>query len=459
MVREPIKFVLINPTSPKWRVNPNQKPRNSSFFRFSMLPSLYVTAAMPSHVKTQIVDEDVEPVDFETDADIIGISFMTYNAPRAYEIGDIFRAKGKTVIFGGYHPSFMPEEAIQHADSICIGEAENNVPKMIIDYQNGGLRKFYRNELADLSKLTLPDRKLLKTKSYVTTNTLQATRGCFHHCEFCSVAAFNRYKIRTRPVGKVIEELKTLGKYVLFMDDNIVLNKEYAKELLKAMIPLKKKWFSQCGIGITEDDELLKLAAKSGCRGLFIGFESLSEQTLKAFGKNCNRKKDYLELVKKIHDAGIAICGGFVFGSDEDQPDVFENTLEFLMESNMDVLQSTRLTPFPGTPLFNRLDKEGRIFDKNWSHYDFFHVVYRPKHMDVETLDKGLAWLQKHFYSYGSILQRITKSFNYLAPEIISKVVLPLNFGWRYKLSKYGAFKLGKSFQKNPQISLAKGQH
>ncbi|WP_340114324.1 B12-binding domain-containing radical SAM protein [Maribellus mangrovi] len=452
MGKQPLKCVLINPTSPLWRVKSKQKPVNHSVFRFSMLPSLYVAASMPPHVQTEIVDEDVEPIDFETDADIIGVSFMTYNAPRAYEIGDIFRAKGKAVIFGGYHPSFMPEEAIQHADAICIGEAEYNVPKMISDFQNGGLQQFYESDLVDLAKLPKLNRNLIRRNAYVTTNAMQATRGCIHHCAFCSVAAFNRYKIRTRPVDEVIKELNSLGRHVLFMDDNIILNKAYAKELFKAMIPLKKRWFSQSGIGIAADEELLDLAAKSGCRGLFIGFESLSEATLEAYQKQPNRKKDYCEVVRKLHKAGISICGAFVFGSDEDGPDVFETTLDFLLENNVEALQSTRLTPFPGTPLFKSMDEEDRIIDKNWSHYDFFHVVHRPKLMDTSTLDYGTAWVQQHFYSYKNITKRVTRAGSYLSPETIFKAVLPLNIGWRFKLSNYGAFQLGQKFRSHSTV-------
>jgi len=313
---------------------------------------------------------------------------------------------------------------------------------------NGGLHKFYKSELVDLAELPIPNRELIQKNAYVTTNAMQATRGCVHHCAFCSVAAFNRYSIRTRPVDRVIDELRTLGKHVLFMDDNIVLDKEYAKELFKAMIPLKKRWYSQCGIAIAEDEELLRLAAESGCRGLFIGFESLSEQTLNAYSKHCNRKRDYMDVVKRIHKAGIAICGGFVFGSDEDSPDVFENTLQFLLESNMDALQSTRLTPFPGTPLFNKMDEEGRIVDKDWSHYDFFHVVHEPKQMSREMLNNGTAWLQQQFYSYPNITNRVRRAFGYLSAETIFKAMLPLNIGWRFKLTSYGAFKLGNYFEK-----------
>ncbi|MCB2221987.1 MAG: B12-binding domain-containing radical SAM protein [Bacteroidetes bacterium] len=441
-----VKFLLINPTSPLWRVKANQRPVNSGVFRFSMLPSLYVAASMPDYVETKIVDEDVEPVDFNTDADLIGISFMTFNAPRAYEIADIFRSKGKTVIFGGYHPTFMSEEAIQHADSICLGEAENNVPRMMEDFMAGNLKPFYQNELVDLENLPAVDRNLLKNNAYLTLNAMQATRGCYHHCEFCSVAAFNRYKIRKRPIEKVLEELKGLGRYVLFMDDNIILDKAYAKALFKAMIPYNKRWFSQCGMDITDDDELLDLAARSGCGGLFIGFESLSQDSLSDWKKHCNRKRNYLEVVKKIHQAGIGIFAGFVFGGDNEGPDVFRNTLDFLLEANIEVLQATRLTPFPGTPLFEKMKKGKRIFDTDWSHYDFFHVVFQPNNMNPEELHTGTAWLQKQFYSNKNIIRRILKATHYYKPELIMRVVAPMNFGYRHKLKAYNAFQLGTSF-------------
>lgn len=412
-----------------------------------MLPSLYVAASMPAYVNTRIIDEDIEPVNFDTDADLIGVSFMTYNAPRAYEIADQFRAQGKSVIFGGYHPTFMPDEAIQHADSICLGEAELNIPRMIDDYQANRLERFYKSELVNLDTLPILNRSLINKKAYFISNVLQATRGCHHRCTFCSVAPFHQYKIRNRPIGKVLEELKSMGRYILFMDDNLTLDREYAKELFTQMIPLKKRWFSQCGVGITEDDELLHLLGKSGCRGLFIGFESLSQKSLGAWKKHCNRKRDYLEVVRKLHKKGIAICAAFVFGCDEDDRDVFATTLDFLLEANVETIQSTRLTPFPGTPLFEQMKSEGRIIDKDWSHYDFFHVVYQPLYMDPETLNLGTAWLQKEFYSYKNISRRIRKAIAYLSPDTILRVVLPVNLGYRYKLSSYGAFEMGKSFQ------------
>ena len=414
-----------------------------------MLPSLYVAASMPDYVETQILDEDVEPVDFNTDADIIGVSFMTFNAPRAYEIGDIFREKGKTVIFGGFHPTFMPYEALKHADAVCIGEAEPNMVKIIEDFAVGNLQKIYKSNLIDLANLPIPDRSLLKNGPYITLNAMQATRGCHNMCEFCSVSAFNRYVHRKRPVDQVVKEIKQLGKFVLFMDDNITLDREYAKELFTAMIPLKKTWFSQCSITIADDDELLDLAVKSGCRGLFLGFESLSQKNLSGWNKNFNMEKNYYEVARKVHSRGIVIFGAFVFGSDDDGTDVFENTLEFLLKANIETIQATILTPFPGTPMFEKFDSQRRIFDKDWSHYDFFHVVHNPMKMDAETLKNGTSWVQKEFYSRKNIRRRLIRSAGYLSTSMMMRVAIPLNYGYRTKLSGYGIFEIGKKFNPN----------
>jgi len=443
---ETVKFVLINPTSPTWRAPEAGRPRGRRVFRFSMLSSLQTAAAMPAWVKTRIVDEDIEPIDFDTDADLIGISFMTYNAPRAYQIADRFRQQGKTVIFGGFHPTFLPDEAIEHADSICIGEAEYNVPRMMGDFAAGRLQRFYRSELVDLAGLPVPNRDLIRRQAYITPDVLQATRGCPNGCKFCSIAAFHRRTIRTRPVEQVIEELNGLGRHVVFMDDNIIGDRDYAVELFSAMIPLRKKWFSQCGIGIAYDEELLGLAHRSGCRGLFIGFESLSQESLNNWRKDGARARDYVRLVHKLHEIGIGVYAGFVFGSDRDTPRVFATTLEFLREARLDALQATRLTPFPGTPLFDEMDRKGRIFDKNWSHYDFFNVVFEPRHMSPETLDRGTAWVLRQFYSRRRVAQRLWQELGYLDPTAFIRVVVPLNLGYRQRLAGNGTFERGRKF-------------
>ncbi len=442
-----IKFVLINPTAPLWRARRGKRPHGPRVFRFSMLPSLYVAAAMPRDVETRIIDEDVEPIDFDMDADLIGISFMTFNAPRAYEIADKFRGeKAKPVIFGGYHPSFMPEEASRHADAVCIGEAESNVPRLMADFAAGRLQPFYRSELADLGGLPIPDRSLIRRRAYISPDVLQATRGCPYHCSFCSIAAFNRYRLRARPVEEVVEELKTLGRHVIFMDDNIIGDRDYALRLFSAMVPLRKRWFSQCGIQIGYDDELLRWAVRSGCGGLFIGLESLSQESLTDWRKHRNRAEDYRRLVGKLHDAGIGVFAGIVFGSDSDGPGIFATTLEFLLEANIDALQATRLTPFPGTPLFDELDREGRIIDRDWSHYDFAHVVFEPLRMSRETLDRGTAWVLRQFYGRRRVARRLWNELGYLNRLTFTRVAVPLNVGYRARLRANGTFARGRDF-------------
>jgi radical SAM superfamily enzyme YgiQ (UPF0313 family) len=441
-----IKFDLISPTASIWRATRRGKPRGPRTFRFSMLPSLAVAAAMPAGVETRIIDENVEPVDFDTDADLIGISFMTFLAPRAYEIAARFRQRGKTVIFGGYHPTFMPQEAIQHCDAVCIGEAEYNAPRMIEDFRAGRLEPFYRSRLVDLADLRMPPRNMLQRGRYLTPNVLQATRGCPYRCKFCSIAAFHRYQIRTRPVEAVVEELRGLGRQVVFMDDNIIGDREFALQLFEAMIPLEKRWYSQCGIHIAEDEELLRLAVRSGCGGLFVGLESLSQESLSDWSKGPNRSQDYVRQVRQLHDAGIAVFAGFVFGSDGDTPDVFRKTLEFLDEADIDALQATRLTPFPGTPLFDEMDGEGRVFDTDWGHYDFGHVVFEPMRMSVETLDLGVAWISSQFYSRKRVARRFRRELSYLPLESIVRGTAPLNLGYRIRFTRNGTFEKGARF-------------
>ena len=442
-----IRFVLINPTSPIWRIKSGERPRAARYFRFSMLSSLYVAAAMPSYVQTQIIDEEIEILDFEMDADLVGISFMTYNAPRAYLIADKFRARRIPVIFGGYHPSFLPEESIQHADAICIGEAENNLPRMMEDFCAGKLKPFYRSVPVNLTGLAQPRRDLILKQDYAPVEFLQATRGCNYQCSYCSVSAFNAHSFRSRPVEEVIAELKTLGTRVLFMDDNLIGDRAYASELFRAMIPLHKTWYTQAGLGLAFDDKLLDLAVRSGCQALFIGFETLSDAGLRNFNKRSNIGKDFAIALQKLHTKHIAVCAAFMFGGDDDTPDVFEHTLKFMLDSNVDTIQATRLTPFPGTSLFADLENQGRIIDKDWSHYDFNHVVFEPRQMNRETLDKGVSWILRQFHTRRAIARRTWRSLHYMGLGFTLKIALPINLGWRFKLIEDGNIGRGADFE------------
>ena len=438
-MRDKVRLLLINPTAPEWRVANGHGPRRGTkAFRFSMLPSLCVAAAMPSFVETRIVDEEVEPIDFDADADVIGISFMTYNAPRAYAIADEFRERGKAVIFGGCHPTFLPEEAKEHSDAICIGEAEPNVPAMMEDFVAGRLQPFYDRGPADLAGLPIPDRSLIRQSAYITPYAIQATRGCPNRCKFCTVTAFHRNRFRTRPVDEVIAELRLLGRNVIFMDDNLVADRDYAKELFAKMIPLKKRWGSQGSIDMASDDELLHLARASGCRGMFIGLESLSQENLRQSNKNFCQAKDYVRAIAKIHAMGIGVYAGIVLGMDGDTPEVFPRTLDFLYKAKVDALQVTVLTPFPGTPLFDELDGQGRIFDKDWAKYDFTHVVFEPRHMSPQTLQAGHDWVCRKFYALGPTLHRIRRACWLMGPAAALATAVPLNLGYRSRFRVNG---------------------
>ena len=439
-----MKFLLINPTSSNWRVQPGTLPRKSTqMFRFSMLSSLYVAAAVPPPFQTVIVDEETESFDFDSDADLFGISFMTFNAPRAYEIADELRRRGKTVIVGGYHPTLLPEEGAAHADAVCIGEAETSVPQMIADFCSGTLQKFYRGGLADLHTLGIPDRRLIRGGLYAQVTAVQATRGCPNECRFCSISSFFGHRFRTRPVEDVVAEIGPLGAHLLFMDDNITADRGYARELFTRMIPLKKRWYSQCSVSIAYDDGLLDLAAKSGCRGLFLGFESLCEKNLSGWNKGSNNARDYERIIRKIHAAGIAIIAGIVFGYDWDTPKVFPDTLDFLLRNNIDALQATILTPFPGTPLHEEMKTQGRLTDNNWAHYDFRHVVFDPAHMRPDDLRRGHDWVLGRFYSGHSVTRRIARECRYLRLATILTGTVPLNIAYRSRLTKDGTIQHG----------------
>ncbi len=441
-----VRVLLVNPTSHLWRASAPGRTRGARAFRFSMLSSLYVAASMPPGTECRIVDEDVEPLDFGADVDVVGISLMTCNAPRAYEIAAEYRRRGRTVVLGGYHPTFLPHEAAKYADAVCVGEAESTVPALMADYRAGRLRPIYVEKPGPLAGLPVPDRRLIRGEAYVTPNAIQATRGCPHGCTFCSVSAFAGRRFRTRPVDEVVDEARGLGRWLLFMDDNIVAEPDYAKELFAALAPLRKVWFSQASVRLASDPELLDLAARSGCRGVFVGFESLSDRSLSAWRKTPNRARDYGQVVARLHEHGIGVFGGFVFGNDDDDENVFARTLDFLRAARVDALQATILTPFPGTPLFDLMQRQGRLRTLDWGEYDFGHVVFEPARMSAEDLRQGQNWVQSRFYSWGETTRRLALALGYLPPNAMLRAVVPLNLGYRARHRSYGTFEKAEGF-------------
>ena len=308
------------------------------------------------------------------------------------------------------HPTVLPDEAAQHADVVCIGEAESYWRELIKDAKKGQLKPRYGPGERVNPFWSPPARTdLFKKKGYLVKNTLQTTRGCPFACDFCSVSQFFGRTYRFRPIKDIVQEVeKYVGQTIAFVDDNIIGNVKRAKELFKALIPYKIRWFSQASINLARDDELLDLAAKSGCIGVFIGFESLAEENLTAMNKRVNRLVPFEKAIAKIQSYGIAIEGAFIFGLDGDNEGVFHKTVKFAQRMKLAAAQFGILTPLPGTGLYQKLIKEGRIFDHDWSHYDISRVVFQPKLMSAQALQDGFSWAWKEFYSLPSIMKRLT---------------------------------------------------
>ena len=392
--------------APKW---PDNSLWGQIVFRFPYLALTSLAALTNDAWDVAIIDENVQPIDFNNLPDLVAISIMTPLARRGYEIADAYRAKGVTVILGGIHPTMMPDEAALHADAIVMGEAETTWPQVLDDFSKQALKPVYRPDgFCDLDLLPVPRRDLLQRKAYFFINTIQTTRGCPFDCEFCSVTSFYGRTYRTRRVQDIVAELdQTGGGFTFFVDDNIVGKPGYAKELFKALIPLKLKWFSQASLSIVKDPELLELAQQSGCAGLFIGFESLSQESLKAMGKSVNQVTEYRHAIQAIHDHGIGIQGSFIFGNDEDDTSIFSDVLRFIEKTGLEAALFSILTPFPGTKIHQTLAHAQRILHTHWDAYDMNHVVFQPKQMTPEQLQQGFNWAYKRLYSYRSIIKRL----------------------------------------------------
>jgi len=400
-----LKLLLILPDNKRSYWGGVSKSGKAGFARLCLTT---IAGLTPDDWDVEIHDARVKPIDYNVRVDLIGITGLTSEMPRAYEIADGFRSSGNTVVMGGVHVSALPEEALEHADAVVIGEAELVWAGLLEDFKSGTLKERYRAELCDMKNMAIPRRALLDRSMYGSGfNTLQATRGCPFNCDYCTVTSFFGNKFRVRPSDEVIEEVKGLHtKRFFFMDDNIVGRPKYAKELFEKLIPLGTDWGSQASITIAKDAELLKLYARSGGRYAFIGFESLSQKNLEKMKKGWNSAESYSESIKKIHKAGISIVASFVFGLDDDDASVFQNTYDFIIKNNINAAQFHILTPLPGTETYRELDNDGRITNRDWSRYHTGEVVFKPLGMSAEELLNGYHRIFQKTYSISNILKR-----------------------------------------------------
>lgn len=426
MSRRP-KIVLLSPKGPLYR------HRGGIFkktLRYQPLTLTTLAALVPEELNAELrlLDEGIMQIPLDLEADLIGITVITGTAMRSYELADHFRSRGITVVLGGPHITLIPDDAVPHADAIVTGYAEDSWPQLLRDWHKGELAPRY-TQAPGLSLANRPfaRRELLPSKSYITSDVFEATRGCVHNCDFCVVpSAWGRSPFQ-KPVGEVVADIRQQrARKLIFVDLNLIADRAYAMELFNALEPLRLQWYGLATTLLGNDVELLDAAARSGCRGLLMGLESISPENLRRSRKGFNSPAKFKELVEKLHAHKIALQGCFVFGLDHDDRDIFLQTAEFAVEAAVDLPRFAIVTPFPNTALYNRLNAEDRILTRNWELYDGQHVVFQPATMSPDELVRGTEAAWKHAYSFRSIARRLSRSPAPLAVKLGS------NMGYRF---------------------------
>ncbi len=410
------KLVLVNPVNPA-RIGLTVNKSS----RFPPIGLGIVAALTPAAWDVSLIDENWEPFTYQ-EADCVGITAFTASANRAYEIAAIYRERGVPVVMGGIHASMCPDEVLQFVDAVVIGEAEAVWPQVLADVEAGCLQKRYDGEWSDLSGTPHPRRDLFHP-DYVFAS-VQTSRGCPMDCEFCSVTAFNGRRYRRRPPEEVLDELEKIPqKMLFFVDDNIIgygkASREQALAIFKGMVERKldKWWFCQASLNFADDEEVLRWAARAGCKMVFLGLEAEEADALAEVNKRLNLQlgvEHYAQAFQRIHRAGIAVLGAFIFGMDDDTPDKLHRRAEYMVKSGVDVMQRTFLTPLPGTRLFERLRDEGRLlyddFPRDWEHYDMGEATHRPQGMTPEALTQVMVESGRRMYAWPVLLRKALRT-------------------------------------------------
>ena len=383
---------------------------------FSILPTLFarqLAAMTPKKHDVDFIDERYSDIDFNKKYDIVLINFNLSSIPRAFELAKIFKDKKTPVVFSGWYPSVNPKESLDHANSVLIGKNELNWLNLLEDFEKGKLKNMYGPKNF-VESIKIPPTNA-KIPGLVLTGAVEATRGCPFKCEFCPEANLpGGEEFYKRPVDDVIDEIRSISqKTIMFYDNSLTIDTNYSKELFKKMIGLKKRFFCNGNVDVLSNDlELVRLSKEAGCVSWLVGFESINQEAIDSVGKKTNKVQKYKGAVENIHRNKMAIIGSFMFGFDTDKKDVFEKTLKMIDELKIDVADFCILTPFPGTPVYEKFDKEGRILTKDWSKYTMKNVVFTPKNMSAEELLYGVKYLYKNYYSPINTMKRIIRSFS-----------------------------------------------
>jgi radical SAM superfamily enzyme YgiQ (UPF0313 family) len=412
-----MKILLVMP-------HPNAKRGFFSRINYPSLTLKQLAAITPAKHELDLIDERAEPINLDKQYDLVGISCLTYNSIRGYEIAAEFRKRGITVVMGGYHATLLPDEAKQHVDAVVIGEGEYTWPRFLEDMEKGQLKPFYRaDKFVPAEDIPAANHNVATYNPF--SEPIQASRGCPTGCEFCSMNVMEGKIFRGRPVDHVIEEIKQIkSKLLFFTDASLTINPKYSKELFKGMAEVNKyaEAFGNVNV-LARDDEFLKLAQEAGFFNWYVGIESLSQANIDQAGKGTNKVENYTKAIKKIKDHGMMITGFFMFGFDFDTIDTFQKTLDRIYEWELDEVSFSIITPYPGTRLFERYDKEGRIICRDWSQYHEGKVNYKPKGLSEKQILDGIKKMALEYYSIPNIFKRSFTNTNYSPYRVLIKFI------------------------------------
>jgi len=406
-----MKLLLIRPNLGDYRSSDAMPPL-----------AMGILAARAPHYDITFYDEKVEAVPLDTPAQLVALSVETFTARRAYAIADAYRNRGVPVVMGGYHPTFLPEEALEHADAIVVGDAEGAWERLLADFESGRLQRRYAggNDLL-LTDYRL-DRSIYRGKDYGPVELVQFGRGCRFACDFCSIHSFYGTSLRVRPLDGLLAEIDALpaGRLLFFVDDNLFGRKSDLINLLDALTPMKRRWSCQISIDIARDETMLDRLAAAGCSFVLIGFESLNGESLRQMQKSWNNVSgSYGHVVRTLHSRNIGIYGTFVFGYDADPKDSMQRTLDFALESRLELANFNPLTPTPASALYDRLSGEGRLLSPKWwldPDYRYGDAIFEPRGMTSKELTDGVFEARRRFYSWGSIGRRVMQADTAFSP-------------------------------------------